>query len=230
MLPSRARRGLLVNSKRTRWALALALGGVLGLIWSQGGFDRLDAESVETWIRDAGVWGPVLYVGLFALLEPFGVPGILFVVPGGLVWSWPTLFALTWTGATGAGITGFLFARTLGREWVQEKLSERANAYDEALAENGLRTVITIRLLFFIAPWAHWLLGLSRVRFRDYVLGTIIGLAPMMALFTWLGANAIDWIRERPLVGTLGLVALISAIAFAARRFHASVEARTNAG
>ena len=217
-----------MNSNRWRWALALGLAGLGLLAWSQGAFDRLDAGSIEQVIRDAGRWGPVLYVGLFVALEPFGVPGIIFVVPGGLVWSWPTLFLLTWTGATGAGIVGFLFARTLGREFVEARLSDRARRYDEALAENGLRTVIMIRLLFFIAPWAHWLLGLSQVRFRDFVLGTIIGLAPMMALFTWLGGNAVDWIGDRPVLGTLGLVAIIAAIALGARRFQASLEARSS--
>ena len=217
-----------MNSNRWRWALALGLVGLGLLAWSQGWFDRLSAESVEGWIRDAGPWGPVLYVALFTALEPFGVPGLVFVLPGGLVWSWPTLFLLTWIAATTAGTVGFFFARTLGRDFVEARLSARARSYDDALAENGLRTVIMIRLLFFIAPWAHWLLGLSRVRFRDFLLGTIIGLAPMMALFTWLGGNAVEWIGERPVLATLALLAIVGALVLAARRFHASVEARSN--
>ena len=213
-----------------RAAFGLGLLAVLGFAWYSGAFERLDAASVEQWIRGAGAWGPVLYVALFVLLEPFGVPGFVFVVPGGLVWSWPVLFLLTWAGATGAGVVGFWFARTLGREWVESRLSERAHAYDHALAENGLRTVIMIRLLFFIAPWAHWLLGLSRVRFRDFLLGTTIGLAPMMALFTWLGGHAVEWFEERPLLAGLALVAVIAGLILVARRFHSSVEERAAAG
>ena len=219
-----------MNSKLWRWALVLGLAALLGYAWTAGWFSELDAESFERWIRDAGPWGPVFYVALFVVLEPFGVPGVVFVVPGGLVWSWPTLFLLSWAGATGAGIVGFSFARTLGREWVERRLSDRARAYDEALAENGLRTVIVIRLLFFIAPWAHWLLGLSRVGVRDFVLGTAIGLAPMMALFTWLGGNAVEWFSERPVLATLGILGAMLAIGLGARRFHATLEARSDPG
>jgi uncharacterized membrane protein YdjX (TVP38/TMEM64 family) len=219
-----------VTPRRWKWLIGLALGTLALHAWASGWFAQLDSDSVEGWIRSAGPWGPVLYVALFVMLEPFGVPGIVFVLPGGLVWDWPTLFALTWCGAVGAGIVGFLFARTLGRDWVERRLSERARAYDAALAENGLRTVILIRLLFFIAPWAHWLLGLSRVGFRDFVIGTVIGLAPMMALFTWLGGNSVEWISERPVLAIAGLVAVVAVISFGARRFHASVEARSSSG
>lgn len=218
-----------MNANRKRGLIAMGLVSLVALAWSQGWFDRINTESIEAMIRDAGPWGPVLYIALFAVLEPFGVPGVLFVVPGGLVWDWPTLFALTLTGATGAAVTGFLFARTLGRDWVEQRLSDRARMYDEELAKNGLRTVIVIRLLFFIAPWAHWLLGLSRVSFREYLLGTIIGLAPMMALFTWLGGNFIDWVRDRPVLATLGVVAVIAVVSVAARRFNARLEARAAA-
>ena len=217
-----------MGSNRWRLVFGLALAALLFHAWSAGWFSQLDADSVEQWIRDAGAWGPVLYVALFIVLEPFGVPGIVFVVPGGLVWSWPVLFLLTWVGATGAGVIGFFFARTLGREWVEHRLSDRARAYDRALAENGLRTVIVIRLLFFIAPWAHWLLGLSQVRFRDFLLGTVIGVAPMMALFTWLGGNAIEWFSERPGLATLGAILIVGTIAFGAKRFHASMEPRSH--
>jgi uncharacterized membrane protein YdjX (TVP38/TMEM64 family) len=213
-----------VNAKRWRWLLGLGLAALLLHAWAAGWFSQLDGPSVEQRIRDAGAWGPVLYVVLFMLLEPFGVPGIVFVVPGGLVWSWPTLFVLSWVGATGAGVCGFTFARTIGRDWVERRLSDRARAYDQALAENGLRTVIVIRLLFFIAPWAHWLLGLSRVRFRDFLLGTVLGLAPMMALFTWAGGNAVAWFSERPVLAALGFAAVVVAIAIGARRFHAAME------
>ncbi len=228
MLRARPRRTNPVNSNRTRLLVVIGLVSLVGVGWYVGFFERFGAETVEGWIRDAGPWGPVFYVGLFTLLESFGVPGIVFVVPGGLVWNWPTLFLLTWAGATGAAVTGFWFARTLGRDWVERRLSDRARMYDDELAANGLRTVITIRLLFFIAPWAHWLLGLSRVGFRDYLLGTIVGLAPMMALFTWFGGNIVAWIEERPLLATLGVLVAIAVITFAARRFNASVEARAN--
>lgn len=219
-----------MTPRRWKWLLALGATALLVHAWAAGWFTQLDAASVEAWIRDAGPWGPLLYVALFVLIQPWGAPGLVFVIPGGMVWDWPTLFLLSWIGATGAAMVGFVFARTLGREWVERRLSDRALSYDEALSENGLRTVITIRLLFFIAPWAHWLLGLSRVRFRDFALGTVIGLGPSMAAFTWLGGNAVAWFTERPVLVLVGTLAFTAVIVVGARRFHASVEARSGIG
>jgi uncharacterized membrane protein YdjX (TVP38/TMEM64 family) len=84
--------------------------------------------------------------------------------------------------------------------------------------------VILIRLMFFIAPWAHWLLGLTKVRFRDYLTGTIIGLAPMMALFTWGGAALYDYASEKPVLGTVILLVVMGAMAFAVRHFQSQVK------
>jgi hypothetical protein len=108
------------------------------------------------------------------------------------------------------------------------KLRSDQASYDEAIAARGLRTVIVLRLTFFIAPWAHWLLGLTKVRFRDYVLGTTIGLAPMMALFTWGGAALYDYATENTAIGTLILVAVLAAFAFAVRHFKTRVESGAN--
>lgn len=210
-----------------RWFGILLLTLVLGALlsaWSMGLFNVLTAERLEQVFRDAGIWGPVLYVALFAALESFGVPGIFFIIPGSIVWNWPTLFLLTWAGAVGASVVGFFFSRTIGRSWVEGRLSERARLYDDAIAERGLRTVILIRLMFFIAPWAHWLLGLTKVRFRDYVVGTTIGLAPMMALFTWGGAALFDYAHDSPLLGTLLFLVVIAAMGLAGRQFQAQVQ------
>ena len=210
-----------------RWLGILLLTLVSGALlsaWSMGLFNELTAERLEQLFRDAGIWGPLLYVALFAALESFGVPGIFFIVPASIIWNWPTLFLLTWAGAVGASVVGFSFSRTIGRSWVQGRLSERARLYDDAIAKRGLRTVILIRLMFFIAPWAHWLLGLTKVRFRDYVVGTTIGLAPMMALFTWGGATLVDYASDNPLLGTLLFLALMAAIGLAGRQFQAQIE------
>lgn len=210
-----------------RWLGILLLTLVSGALlsaWSMGLFNELTAERLEQLFRDAGIWGPLLYVALFAALESFGVPGILFIVPASIVWNWPTLFLLTWAGAVGASVVGFSFSRTIGRSWVQGRLSERARLYDDAIAKRGLRTVILIRLMFFIAPWAHWLLGLTKVRFRDYVVGTAIGLAPMMALFTWGGATLVDYASDNPLLGALLFLALMAAMGLAGRQFQAQIE------
>lgn len=218
------------TSRWLRVGLLLAVVSAVLLAWASGVGQYLEVERFESLLRDLGIWGPVLYVLSFALLEPFGVLGIIFVVPGSLVWDWGTLFLLSWLGSVGAGIVGFSFARTIGREWVTQHLPERLHAYDERLASQGLRTVIFVRLVFFIMPPAHWALGLSRVSFGTFVLGTAIGFLPGMALFTYAGKSVVDRISDQPPWVGGAVIALFVLGSLAYRRFSGRNAAEPDPG
>lgn len=203
-----------------RFALLLLALLVLSLVgaWAAGWFEGLDRERVTELIHAAGPWGPVVFVAAFALLEPFGAPGVLFAVPASWVWPMPEAFALSWLGAVGAGCVGFFFARTIGRDWVEAHLPDRFRRFDERLATRGLVTVIVVRLVFFLAPPAHWVLGLSPVRVTPFVLGTFIGFAPGIFVLVLFGEGllrAFDQVPPQLLAG--GVAALL---AFALWRRH----------
>jgi len=65
----------------------------------------------------------------------------------------------------------------------------------------------------------HWLLGASRVSFRDFFVGSAIGLLPGVVLTTLVGRKAIEnWEVWRP----WALGALVAMLAFElARRLRA---------
>ena len=202
---------------RQRILLVVVVAVALVAVWAGGWFNDLDAETLGATLRGTGIWAPLVYSLAFALLEPFFVPGILFVLVGSLVWSWGPLFLLSWAGAVGAGIVGFGFARTIGRDWVQRHLPDRLRRYDERLETRGFVTVVVVRLLFFLAPPAHWLLGLSRVRFGPFVLGTMIGFVPGIALLTAVGKGVVDWLSTQPPWTWVALVAGVALVLALAR-------------
>jgi uncharacterized membrane protein YdjX (TVP38/TMEM64 family) len=203
---------------RTGLRIGLALAGLalLTALFASGAVDILaDADRVAAYLRSIGIWGYVLYVASFALLEPFGVPGILFVVPAAMVWpSWLACL-LSLVGATGAGIIGGAFARFIARDWVEAHMPARFRAFDDRLARRGLRTVIVVRLLFFLAAPAHWVLGLSTVPFRTLILGTAIGFIPGIVALTLVGGSLLDATRDAPPWLWLALgIAIAAAVAF----------------
>ena len=69
-----------------------------------------------------------------------------------------------------------------------------------------------MRLLFFLAPPAHWLLGLSRVRFGPFVLGTMVGFVPGIAVLTAVGKGVVDWLSMQPPWTWVALVAGVALI------------------
>ena len=180
---------------------------------------------VATALRDSGWIGALLYLGAFAGLQPWGLPGALFTIPAALVWPPALALGLSWLGANLAALIAFLFARWAGRDWARGRLGPRLSAYDRRLAERGLLTTIGIRLLFVCAPPASWLLGVSRVPLGTFLFGTAVGLLPGIALQTFVGNRGLAAIQEQSGVSLLLLAAAIAAIVLYQRRARRSTTA-----
>ena len=199
-----------------RWVIGSLAGAVLLLVALTGLWEQLsDPERLQETLRSSGFYGPALFVLLFSLLQPFGAPGVLLMLAAGLVWPLWAASGIVWVSAMGAGVVGFLFARTLGREWVQARLPERFRRYDERLDRRAVRTVALVRLVTFVTPPMHWALGLSSVRFPAFLLGSALGfipgclLIPYLSRLSWEGAG---WFGDRSLAFWIILIAIGAAL------------------
>ncbi|HEY6077204.1 MAG TPA: hypothetical protein VIW29_00280, partial [Polyangiaceae bacterium] len=89
-------------------ALVALVVVMLALAYHFGVFAQLsDPKSFARSVVGLGVWGYVGFVVAYALLQPFGVPGTVFIVAAPLIWPWPVAFALSMTGTMSASILGF---------------------------------------------------------------------------------------------------------------------------
>lgn len=162
-----------------------------------GLFEALAPERLRALLTDSGAWGPVVVVVLFALLEPFGAPGFVFLIAAATLWPFWLALTVNWVGATGAGLIGFAFARYMGREWVSSRMPRNLRKWDERLSQRGLPFVIGYRLLFFLNPASHWALGLSQVSAPAAVAGTAIGFAPWVCIWTYFGGDILVWLEAQ---------------------------------
>ncbi|MGH1344094.1 MAG: TVP38/TMEM64 family protein [Nannocystales bacterium] len=191
MNPDRAR------AKWLKFALGLLfLAAVLSVLFG-GFYEDFDAAQVRAWLQASGIWGPIVFLLAFAILQPVGLSAHVFIIAASLVWPATLALPLSWAGATLAGCTAFGFARFVGYDWVQQRIPERLAGYDEALATKGVRTVLVLRLTFFTFGPMQLMLGVSKVRFGPYVLGTALGLLPFVAAETLIGASLVDWLFGR---------------------------------
>jgi uncharacterized membrane protein YdjX (TVP38/TMEM64 family) len=177
--------------------------------YASGLLERLQPEALRDLLVDSGAWGPLVFIALFSGLGPFGVPGAIFLLTAVAVWPPWTAFLFCWLGGMGAGIVGFGFARTIGRDWVARQLPHRLRQFEVRLAERGLRTVIMVRLLFFLFAPSHWMLGLSPVKLGPFLLGSAIGFLPWTAVWVLAGEGAILAMRDQPPEVWLGIVGLV---------------------
>jgi len=167
-----------------------------GVAWWLGAFSEFDAEHVGALVRQAGVWGPALFVLLCSVGNGLGAPGFLFVLPAAVLWPAWEAFLLVWVGSIGAGWVGYVFARGIGRRFVEAHLPRRLRSLDQHLGARATRSVAALRATLFLATPVHWALGLTSVSPRALLLGSALGFAPPAAFWTLTGGEFFDALVE----------------------------------
>lgn len=195
---------------KKRWIL---LGGAVALVvagYLTGAWQHVtDEQTLRRLLLESGPWGGALFVLLFTFLVGLGSPGLLLIVPASIVWPFAEASALVYCGAIGSSLVGFFVARYGAREWIEHYLPAKVRAWDERLETNGFGAALTIRLLFFCAPWTHWVLGLSRVKFGPYMLASVLGFIPWSLFWVYMGRAGFDWMREQSTGVLIGLAAVV---------------------
>lgn len=141
---------------------------------------------------EAGGWGYLAFIAAYVLLQPFGVPGTIFVVAAPLIWPWQTAFALSMVGTMGASVVGFSFARVVARDWIAARIPARFRRYEASLERNAFRTVVLLRLLFWMPQVLHFFFGVSNVRFWTHFWGSLLGYVPPLLVVSYLGSKLFD--------------------------------------
>lgn len=187
------------SSARARLALLLAVGA--GLVLAQRlGLFALFAEPARARLAlvELGPWGYLAFVAAYAVLQPFGVPGTVFILLAPLIWPWPQAFALSFVGTMSASVVGFSFARFVARDWLSARIPQRFRRYDRALEERAFATVVTLRFIFWMPPLLHAFFGVSRVPFWTHFWGSALGYLLPLLVTAYFGERFLDALRAAP--------------------------------
>ena len=145
----------------------------------------LTAQTLGGFLNRAGPWAPVLFILIYAIGVCILIPGTVLTGIGAAIFGPYLGFAYVWIGAMAGAVGAFLIGRTLGRDFAVSLIGERLKNYDEAIERNGFATVLYLRLVYFPFTAMNYGMGLTRVRLRDYVLGTALGIVVGTFVFTF---------------------------------------------
>ena len=145
----------------------------------------LTREALARFLDGAGFWAPLIFMIVYAGGICLFVPGTLLTALGAALFGPYRGFLYVWVGAMTGASAAFWIGRTLGREFAASLIGDRLKRYDDAIERNGFATVLYLRLVYFPFTAMNFGMGLTKVRFWDYFLGTGLGILVGTFIFTF---------------------------------------------
>lgn len=156
----------------------------------------------------------VLYFFLYILITAFSLPAAALVTlaGGALFGFWWALILVSFASTIGACLA-FLMARTILRDWVQNKFGNKLKPINEGIEKDGVFYLFTLRLIpvfpFFLV---NMLMALTPIRLRDFYWVSQLGMLVGTGLFVEVGAQ-LGMAESIPAVFSIGLVRVLLALA-----------------
>jgi uncharacterized membrane protein YdjX (TVP38/TMEM64 family) len=215
-----------------RLVLLLVIAALFGLLYllvagfrsevnqALGILGRGDIAGVRDYILSFGLWAPIascFLMVLQALVAP--VPSFLVTFANGLAfgvfWGW----MLSLFGHVLAAAVCFWISRALGREPVEVLVGKTGlQSADRWFARWGMYAVFVGRLVPGVAfDVISYAAGLTRMRFRNFLVATALGIFPQTFLYSYLGRQAPEYVAL--FLVTSGLV-VAGVVAFAVLRYR----------
>jgi uncharacterized membrane protein YdjX (TVP38/TMEM64 family) len=207
--------------------LSLAILAILAAVFLP--VDRA-VMALQDWAAESpaeAMAGTVLFITAGFLLM---LPASLLMMLAGFLFGLAKGLLLIWTAGLIASSTAFWIARYAARPWIERRVRQRGlfQAIDRAIRRKGLLVVFLSRIVMLLPfPALNYTLGLTAVRFRDYVVGSNLGMLPPYFLFVYLGttvSNVTAFLNGTValqdgdlLVGAAALAAILAMVALIVR-------------
>lgn len=131
-------------------------------------------------------WGPIGFILIYGIGCMVALPGSLLTLCGGAIFGVAKGTAYNVLASNLGATLAFLMARYFGRDFVSRFMKGRIKAFDEKVASHGFRFIFTLRLIPLV-PFNGLNLGsgLSKIKYRDYLLGSVLGMLPGTFIYTY---------------------------------------------
>jgi len=169
----------------------------------------------------SGLWGPIIYIVLYAIRPLILFPSTVLTLAGGFVYG-PILGVLYTViasniSATIAYFIGHFFGEGMLKDDGSDNLIQR---YARRMRENSFETVMIMRFIFLPYDAVSYLAGFLRIRYWPFILATALGSIPGTLAFIGFGASIESFDGALPKLNpvTLGFSFVIFIVSIALSR------------
>lgn len=169
-------------------AFVSAVGLILYLLRFPGVLDPVTA--MQQRVMEWGAWSVIFYPLLFALCNLLLLPGGILCIGSGFFFGLWWGFLVVFVGNSISAAVSFAVSRWLGQHWLRSKLSRHRllRALEPAVEREGWKIIVLSQLHpLFPTSLISYFYGLTRIPFRTYMLWVLVGRAPGIFLYVYLG-------------------------------------------
>jgi uncharacterized membrane protein YdjX (TVP38/TMEM64 family) len=203
---------------RPRLRLALVAAGVLGAAVLVGLTVSRSPAQVRDLVESVGLAAPLVFIAISAPLSAAFFPGPLLAGASGLLFGTALGTPVTLIAATLGAMLAFTISRHGGREALDGLGGGRIEEWQRRIERRGFVAVLYARIAPTPFTLVNYAAGLTRVRTRDFILATVIGVSPRAFAYTALGGHLSDLSSPEAIIAVAILVAMALAGAVVALR------------
>ena len=186
-----------INFFKKNWGIILIIFVLLAIFYysyiSEGfvhSITNIDQDSLEKFLSSFGIFSYFIFIILVILEVVFApIPPLAIYVAGGALFGTFLGSILTLIGNLIGALIAFLIARRFGREFVEKKVNPGIRKkFDNFAQKYGGFSLFILRINpFTTSDLFSYLAGLTNMKIRTFLLGTGLGLAPMIFVQAYLG-------------------------------------------
>lgn len=176
-----------------KWRIILLPAAIAGLVAAAV---LLPAEQMFTTLQQWAEANPshafYTVTGVTALGFLLLLPASLLMMLAGLLFGLSKGLLSIWLSGLVASTLAWWIGRSAARGLIERRVRRRPvfTAIDRAIQRKGFLVVLLTRIVMVLPfPALNYMLGLTGVRWRDYLAGTNIGMLPPYFLFVYLGTK-----------------------------------------
>eukprot|EP01062_Namystynia_karyoxenos_P054371 TRINITY_DN44700_c0_g1_i1.p1 TRINITY_DN44700_c0_g1~~TRINITY_DN44700_c0_g1_i1.p1 ORF type:complete len:255 (+),score=84.19 TRINITY_DN44700_c0_g1_i1:69-767(+) len=191
---------------RPMWQRLAVVIGVVALLYLvgrlTGASELLSRSKLRRYVAAAGPLGALLLCMAFSVGELLHVPGVVFIAVGAAAFPLWWACIVNYAAALCSVSTTFAVVRGAGGQLLAEVSSPLLQRGLRRLDSHPIATVALLRSVLFVAPVLNYALAASPLRYREYLLGSALGLATPVTVMTIFADKLIGAVTEDAPVAT----------------------------
>ena len=164
-------------------SIVCLITGLVLLFEFSGLRDNFTVDYLKSSIESHLFLGSIIFIAVFTLGNLIQIPGWIFLAAAVLTLGKITGGMLTYVAALTSCITTYFLIRFIGDDALRDFDSKIAKKLFLLLDSRPILSIVLLRIIFQTLPVLNYSLALSRLQFKHYLIGTLLGLPLPIAIY-----------------------------------------------